>query len=391
MRSDGLSSPVPGSDRASRAAEGGRGFPAPAGASAGAAPVAPLDPIARARASTADAAALDRGTMPLRAGDAEALAREPGAQQRLGRLQQGLDYLDRLSDAMQQLKGGLSQSLARASTASANAVESGTPAMLQAQLDHLRQLWSQRPREAAGRVDGDLQAAPEDGSARQRFKLRGLDLAVLQQGGRETLRLQLPGQHGDDIGAALTQPGEAAVATAGNAGRPVLIAVTLDGEGTQDQLQALTRALSPAGLSVQAQGADVVFSVAESRWPALRDGMTLRGEGRRFPSGQPVRALLEPAPEALQPQRWTLQDAPGQRQALGQLLQAQPKLAQARARLNEQLEAAARPIALMAPGQAQALTGALAGALSGAEYGDVGALLPALRGMHRQRVRQLLG
>ena len=73
-----------------------------------------------------------------------------------------------------------------------------------------------------------------------------------------------------------------------------------------------------------------------------------------------------------------------------QLLQAQPKVAQARARLNEQLESAARPVPSMAPEQAGALAATLAGELSGAEYSDVGALLPALRGMHRQRVRQLL-
>ncbi|MDH0867906.1 hypothetical protein [Mitsuaria sp. GD03876] len=323
-------------------------------------PTAGFPPAVPASPAIAELAAA-----PLRAEEGASAAREPGAQLRLGKLQQGLDYLDRLAAAMQQLKGGLSETLARQAPVSA---------ALGAQVEQLRQTWSQRTRDAGGRVDGELQAAPEDGAARQRFKLRGLDLAVLQQGGKETLRLQLPGQPQDG----------------GTSAKPMTIAVTLDGEGTQQQLQALTKALSPAGLTVQAQGTEIVFSVAESQWPALRDGLTLRGEGKRFPSGQPVRALLEPSPDALQPQRWDVQEAAGQRQALGQLLQAQPKVAQARARLHGQLEAAAPPSASMAPAQAEALAGALSGTLSGAEYSDVGALLPALRGMHRQRVRQLL-
>jgi hypothetical protein len=361
MRSDAISGPVFGADPASRGASADR-LPALSAGTAGAIPDAA--PPARLPASPESAAAFQQAA-PLRASDAASAAREPGAQLQLGRLQQGLDYLDRLASAMQQLKGGLSDALARQAPPSA---------ALNAQVEQLRQLWSQRSRDAGGRVDGELQAAPADGAARQRFKLRGLDLAVLEHGGKETLRLQLPSQTQDGGGAA----------------KPVAIAVTLEGEGTQPQLQALVKALTPAGLSVRAQGTEIVFSVAESQWPALRDGLTLRGEGKRFPSGQPVRALLDPSPEALQPQRWEVKDAAGQRQALGQLLQAQPKVAQARAQLHGQLEAAARPRASMAPAQAQALAGSLAGALSGAEYSDVGALLPALRGMHRARVRQLL-
>lgn len=318
--------------------------------------------VATPRASTL--AASEVAPQPLRGGDAAPVSREPGLQGQVGRLQQGLEYLDRLAASMQQLKGGLSATLAR---------QTEPTAALNSQVDQLRQLWSQRSRDAGGRVDGDLQTAPQDGSSRQRFKLRGLDLSVLEQGGRETLRLQLPGQ---------SQEG---------GGKSVAIAVTLDGEGSQQQLQALTKALSPAGLTVQTQGQEIVFSVAETQWPALRDGMTLRGEGKRFPSGQPVRALLDPAPEAMQPQRWDLKDAAGQRQALGQLLQVQPKVAKARERLSEQLDAvASRSASGLAPAQAGALADALAGSLSGAEYSDVGALLPALRGMHRDRVRQLL-
>lgn len=291
-------------------------------------------------------------------------AREPGRQENLGRLQQGLDYLDRLGESLQALKQDLGRSLAGLPV---------PPAALEGRLESLRQQWQQRPQRAAGMVDGQLQAASPDAPARQRFKLRGLDLAMLEQGGRETLRLQLPGQATAD-------------------GRAAQIAVTLDGEGSPQQLQALARALGPAGLQVQAQGGELLFSVAEAQWPALRDGLTLRGEGRRFPGGQALRAPLETPPEALQPQRWSLDDATGQRRALGELLQAQPRLAQARTQLQTQLQDldAAVP-ATVSAAQAGRLADDLERALQDGGYAGVGALLPALRGLHKDRVRQLLG
>ncbi|MBB3194105.1 hypothetical protein [Roseateles terrae] len=346
------------------------------------------------------------------------ISRQPGQQQRLGRLQQGLDYLDRLASSVQQIKSGLSDTLARRTAPSES---------LNQQVEQLRQLWSQRPEAAAGRVDAQLQAAASpDASARQRFKLRGLDLAVLQQPGRETLRLQLPGQ-------AVPQ-GE------GTSPKPVQLAVTLQGEGTQEQLQVLAKALAPAGLEVVVQGQDIIFQMAEAQWPALRDGLTVRGEGKRFPSGQPVRAMLEPAPEALQPQRWNLQDVKGQREALGQLLQAEPRLAQARQTLGQQLvqqvglgadpqmgpqmghqkdpltgaQMGAQKVHHLAPRMAQPpapalqsslqattpavtnaeeardLVGDITSSLQSLDFHALGALLPAVQGLHRQRVQQLL-
>ncbi|UXH76876.1 hypothetical protein [Roseateles amylovorans] len=354
---------------------------------------------ARTVASRADAA----GSTALRSATAGSVAREPGAQQQVGRLQQGLDYLDRLAVSVQQLKSGLSDTLARRATPSA---------LLNDQVAQLRQLWSQRATDAGGRVDGDLQATADvDSTARQRFKLRGLDLAVLTQGGRETLRLQVPGQRSQATTAGAP----------GTSTPPITVAVTLDGEGTPAQLRALSQALAPTGLTVQVQGPEVVFSVVESQWPALRDGLTLRGEGKRFPSGQPVRAWLEPSPQALQPDRWQLQDADGQRQALGQLLQAQPKLAKARAQLSGQLQAAAErgrsdgapssdamtasttgsavsviadaastPARAMTGPEAAVLVSQLDEAMGAADFTSLGSLLPAVRGLHRQRVQQLL-
>lgn len=327
------------------------------------APASPLAALAPLNAS-GDASTSSRDTV-LVAGNANtAPSREPGLQQQLGRLQQGLDYLDRLAQTLQGLKSSLSRSLAQGQAS----------AMLPQQVNQLSQLWQQRPQQSGGRVDSQLQASQADEPARQRFKLRGLDLTVLERGGAETLRLQVPGRASSQ-GAAMT------------------LSVTLDGEGTESQLQTLARALAPAGLTVDAQGQDLVFSIAESQWPALRDGLTVRGDGKRFPSGQPVRARLDAAPEALQPQQWSVSDAVGQRQALGQVLQAQPRLAKAREALGEQLrdvQSQAEPVSGLNASEAQTLAGGLEARLNQGDYAVQQALMPALRGLHKQRVRQLL-
>lgn len=328
-------------------------------ASAPASPLAALAPSVPEDTPAASSAAVIVNTPNA------APSREPGLQQQLGRLQQGLDYLDRLAQTLQGLKSTLSRSLAQ-----------GQPSVaLPLQVGQLRQLWQQRSEQSAGRVDSQLQASPSDQPARQRFKLRGLDLSVLERGGPETLRLQVPGRASSQ-GGALT------------------LSVTLDGEGTQDQLQTLARALAPAGLSVDAQGQELVFSVVESQWPALRDGLMVKGDGRRFPSGQPVRARLEATPDLLQPQQWNVADAVGQRQALGQVLQAQPRLAQAREVLGEQLrevQEQAQPASGLAAGEAEALAGALQTRFQQGDYAAQQALTSAVRGLHKQRVRQLLG
>ncbi|PZP35641.1 MAG: hypothetical protein DI603_02360 [Roseateles depolymerans] len=330
-------------------------------ASAPASPLAALAPLSAA----GDATTTSQESGFVAGGHGTAPSREPGLQQQLGRLQQGLDYLDRLAQTLQGLKSSLSRSLAQGQATAA----------LPQQVSQLTQLWQQRSQQAGGRVDSQLQASTGDEPARQRFKLRGLDLSVLERGGAETLRLQLPGR-------------------ASSQGTAMTLSVTLDGEGTESQLQTLARALAPAGLSVDAQGQDLVFSVAESQWPALRDGLTVRGDGKRFPSGQPVRARLDAAPEALQPQQWNVSDAIGQRQALGQVLQAQPRLARAREALGEQLrdvQNQTEPVSGLNAGEAQALAGGLESRLSQGDYAMQQALMPALRGLHRQRVRQLLG
>lgn len=312
----------------------------------GARPLRPVQPASAPGAARPDRVAL-------------AQHREPGMQQRLGQLQQGLAYSQRLSRDLQGLKAGLGQALALGQA----------PQTLPAQLDAVRQTWQARAAESGGQLDGRLQAVAEGEQARQRFQLRGLDLQALAAPGAETLRLSLPGQ-------------------------PRTIAVALDGQGLQPALRSLQRALAPTGLRAAADGGQLQFSVAEREWPALREGLSLRGDGKRFPSGQMLRVLPDPQPEAISPAAWAIDSPQAQRRSLAQVLAGLQQLDGARQQIEQRLTV----LTAEAPTPAEEAAGQAAFAAAfleqaGAEMLDfarLGELTPALLGLHRRRVEQLL-
>jgi hypothetical protein len=284
--------------------------------------------------------------------------REPGLQQRLGELQQGLAYAQRLGQDLQGLKNGLSRAL----------VQGKTPAMLQPQLDAVQQTWQARAGDSGGQLDARLQAVAEGEDARQRFRLRGLDMQALAAPGAETLRLSLPGQ-------------------------PRSIAVPLDGQGLQRSLHSLRQALAPTGLRVETSGGELQFSITESQWPALRDGMSLRGDGKRFPSGQMLRVLLDPQADAMTPGDWQIDSPQAQRRSLAQVVAAQQQLGNAQQALSQQLASASAVPAFAEDAQQMAAFAARFASDASTElldYGRLSELAPALQGLHRQQVQQLL-
>ncbi|MBV8036757.1 hypothetical protein [Roseateles sp.] len=322
-----------------------------------------LTPVATTSRVLAPAPSAAVAAQPLRIAAPGDAAREPGAQQRLGALQQGLAYAQKLDASLQQLKSGLSLTLARNLPASA--------LDLQERVDGVAKLWQARGVEGAGQIDARLQAVPEGREPQREFGLRGLDRNSLAASGAETLRLTLPGQ-----GRALS--------------------IHLDGQGVDSHLRAVAQGLAGLGVQTRAQAdGGVLLSVAEARWPALRDGLQLRGDGRRFPSGQPVRAMLDVRPDALQPAGWQVDGADAQRASLARVVQAQQQLGLTRQALGRRLEAASA--AAPAPDAAEAAAVArlaqdFAEAAQGAplDYEQLSALLPAVAGVHRTRVDQLL-
>ena len=330
---------------------------------------APVGAGAMAAAPAKDAASPPADTSPTAfAPPANDPAREPGVHTRIGDLQQGADFLNRLGQALQGLKQQLGNALAAGSNGSSTAT---APASLQQTVDGIAALWQARVGSAGGSVDSQLQvvAGPSEGgqAARQRFRLRGLDADSLAGGGAETLRLRLPGQTAS-------------------------VRVMLEGSGLGQGLQALQGALAPLGVQVQAQGSAVWFSVDESRWPAVRDGLTVQGDGRRFPGGQAVRPLIDAEPAALQPSRWRVDSSTDQRATLQQVVQAQGQVTRAQRSLAGAWRQAASAEAStgLTPASAADTANALAQGMQQADFQQVAQLAPALRGLHAARVRQLL-
>lgn len=290
--------------------------------------------------------------------------REPGLQERLGQLQQGSAYAEQLGQALQGLKSSLSQTLVR---------QQGQPdAALQGRLDQVKRLWDARGELSGGQLDGQLQTVDAGEAARQRFRIRGLDMATLASNGAETLRLGVPGQ-------------------------PRSIAVPLDGQGLQRGLQSLQRALAPTDLRVETQGGELAFSAPESQWPALRDGLSIKGDGKRFPSGQMVRVALEPQADVLKPATLQLEGTEAQRRSLAQVLSTQERLGQARQRLNQSLADASQLTteSAAAQGEARAVHAfandfAVNADAAPLDYEQLSALVPALLGLHKRQVQQLL-
>lgn len=296
----------------------------------------------------------------------------PRLNQQVATAQQSQAYLDELTAQLQGLKENLGLQLA-----------GGTlPAeRLAARRDRLEALWQGRAAQSGGGLDDQL-GFSGDGQARQQFRVRGLDARALSGAGRETLAFGLgPAQ----------RPGQ---------GVPV---VQVDpGLSARAQASRFDRALAPAGIRVQADAeGELAFSVEQAQWQRVRDLLTVRGGGQRFPAGVATRAATYTDEPALAPAQWQLDDREGQRQALAKVVQAGRQVERAREQVDGALADVGadldrqRPLAGQGPGTARA---AAAGALAqdfaartrDGRYATLSALANGLQGLARHRIDSLL-
>lgn len=291
---------------------------------------------------------------------------DPQRNGRVAAAQQTLAYLERLTPRLRNLQTDLDRAVA------------GQPVpaeRLESQRLRIAQLWNERAAVAGGELDAQLDYSPGQGATR-RFTVRGLDQPPQA---RETLTL------------AVGMP---------SAARPS-VRVTLDPDATpQAQAQAFDQALRPLGLRADAQAGGLQFTVAESRWPQVRDGLAVQGEGRQFAGGRLHRVAADPQPDALTPQQWALSDETGGRQAAQQLGQALQRAEAVRSTARGVLGADRSALADAAPAQDAAWAARFgtefAASLQGQErpregsYGLQAALGAALWGLGRQRVERLL-
>lgn len=293
----------------------------------------------------------------------------------LSSAQQAVQFLDRLGSRLQNLKSDLSSAVAGAPV---------SPDRLERQRDTLTQLWNSRASQAGGQLDSRLVYSTE-APATQSFAIRGLDRPSLQPTERETLAL------------ALGTPTPA---------HPAALVVVEPGLDGKTLARRFGQALAPLGIDVTVTDQQSLrFAVPESEWPAVRDTLSIRGEGRRFPTGMFHRVRTEAEPAAIAPEAWSLQSGPAGRQTLQRIVEAQGQVGRARddalaalQQANDDLEAAsAAKDAAWARGYAESFAASASIASQdtpdtpkGARYSATFAMGAALPRVTRQRVLNLL-
>ncbi|WP_174873875.1 hypothetical protein [Vogesella oryzae] len=277
--------------------------------------------------------------------------------------QQALGFLDQMASRLQALKQEAGARLAG---------KPGDPAVLAQRLEAFSAAWARRSRETGASLDSKLGlVAP--GAARREFRLRGLDMQALQQGGAETLTFYPAG-----VGKPAQQ-------------------VLLDGGMAPEQIvQRFNKGLAAAGISASlGEDGELSLSVAEADWQGLVDNLQLKGDGIRFPGGQAHRVRAESRGDAIEPANWHGNDIAGLRRTLQQVVRAIEQVEQARERVKLALERANRMIeearASGAAEWAQSFSGDFNQLLQqGGGYALLSSVAPALIGISRYRVVSLL-
>lgn len=339
-------------------------------------PARALDPVDtdKTDAGAASAAA----PAPLRS-NAGAAAIGSALQDGVARAQQALDYLERVAGQLENLKGEISAKLSAGSRAGQRNAKAGAQAttqsssqgssaqQLEAQVRQLSAALAARKSSAGGSVDANLDftSAPST----QRFRIRALDLDTLQQNAPQTLAFSVGGVGGPQMAATVTA------------------------DQTQDEAaRAIDRALAPLGVRAGVDSQGLVFSTAETNWPAVKDSIAVSGRGRV--------ATEEVAP-ALAPQQWgidsgtttTAGNADALRQSLREVVQALARVRSSQDAASTALSAASDQVtaASTPPPDVNLAADEFASAAANTNYDSLLALSSALVGVSRERVLALLG
>jgi len=278
--------------------------------------------------------------------------------------QRALAFVDASAVQLRGLKAALSSTLG-------GAARSGDE--LTQRVARFDGLWSNRATSTGGVLDAQLGVHPAGGATRT-FRVRALDAEQWRSHGAETLTF-----HPMGLGKQA-----ASITFDGKPLEPVAFAKRLD------------RALAATGVRASlATDGQVDFTVAESRWPTVRDQLMVQGGGKRFPGGRPSRAQADAAPEAIAPARWQVGDRTAQRATLRDVVRALDGLTQADRTLRSHLDAATSRLrggmGDAAGPQAARATRSMADTLGGsADFNVLSTVTATLSGLSRARVETLL-
>lgn len=276
--------------------------------------------------------------------------------------QQTLSYLGEMSSQLQTFKTQLSREV------SGGFVKEGA---LANQRQHLQQLWQERQVRSSGGLNDQLDYSG-DGQALQHFRIRGLDAFNLQSKANETLTFSLGGRQRQTMAVQV------------GPGLPMSIMAS-----------RFDQALAPAGIrvTVNAQG-ELDFAVPQSQWAQVQDGLTIKGDGKRFPTGEFSRLRLAAEPAAIAPISWQIDTLAEQRQTLSQVVQAVRRVAQVSEKVQRVLadthQTLSQQSAAVGAAEAASFTQGFAALVRDPRYSSLSALATSLQGLPRYRIENLL-
>jgi hypothetical protein len=276
--------------------------------------------------------------------------------------QQAVDFLEQSAAQLRGLKTELSAKLVS---------QQRSAGQLEARLRQFGDTWRNRQQASGGTLDAALNYGPAP--APQRFTVRGMTLANLRHGERETLAISVGGSAQGVRSVKLTP-----------------------GMNDQQIVGSFDQALAPAKVRVSAgdDGA-LVFSTSEQNWPGVRDQLAMQGNGIRFPAGQLTRVKADPLTPAIQPEQWSGASVEALRATLHQVVQALAHIEQALSEVNLALNKANVQVDSMQPDVTLAGIGQAAenfvSTANEPSYQSLLTLSSALVGMSRERVISLLG
>ncbi|EZP36005.1 hypothetical protein [Janthinobacterium lividum] len=277
--------------------------------------------------------------------------------------QQTLDYLERSSSQLQALKSELAAKLA---------ARQGREGQVEARVRQFSNTWRQRASASGGTLDAQLgYTSPQ--AAQQNFSIRGLTMASLQEGPQEVLAFSVGGAN-QALRSVNIEPGLSA----------------------NEIVSRFDRALMPSGIGVKlGENGELVFSTSEAAWANVRDSLSVRGSGIRYPTGQMSRVRTDAEPAAIAPEEWNTGDVEALRATLQQVVQALAQLQAARSSVSLALAQATGRVARAQPVQVNVSMDTLAENFtqkaSEPGYESLLAISSALVGISRERVVALLG
>lgn len=296
---------------------------------------------------------------------------DQGLNGELADAQQALDFLDESASQLQSLKTELSARLAGQQSRNAALSEPAQSGQLDAKLRQFSATWDQRQSRSGGSLNAQL-AYSSPAPAAQRFSIRGLNMKALQSGPKETLSFSTGG------------------------GTQALRSVSIDpGLSDEEITQRFDQALAPANIRVSTDDSGtLVFSTSEANWTSIRDTLSIKGDGIRFPTGQLNRVKTDAEPAAIQPAGWQTSDTEGMRQTLQQVVQALNRVMHAREAVSRALAAANNRVSQAAPATDAAALASLAENFASTaaqpNYDSFSSMTAALLGISRDRVLSLL-